>query len=176
MTKTTLIFFMCIFLLNVCVYCTSSDKSLANNKYCYKESKEILKGDSIFLRTGWYYVLRDSTNGCKRRLNKSIEAYFLDTHPIVNIKNFTALEIYESSAVGQKYFGLAIRLDKEGTDNWSIATAKSIGLQLAFILDNKLIQVSKVNSQITGGVTAINSINYTKQELENFKTILLKEK
>ena len=91
-------------------------------------------------------------------------------------KNFTTFEIYESNAGGQKYIGLTMRLDQTGTENWSVATEKSIGKQLAFILDNRLLQVAKVNAQITAGVTALNRGDYSRAELENFKTIIESEK
>jgi preprotein translocase subunit SecD len=69
-----------------------------------------------------------------------------------------------------------MRLDKDGTGKWSIATQNSIGLKLAFVLDNRLLQVATVMSQITGGVTAINRSIYSKQDLENFKKIIENER
>jgi hypothetical protein len=48
--------------------------------------------------------------------------------------------------------------------------------KLAFILDNRLLQVATVNSQITGGITALNRRDYSRQELENFKIIIESEK
>jgi preprotein translocase subunit SecD len=69
-----------------------------------------------------------------------------------------------------------MQLDKGGAESWGIATGKAIGKQLAFILDNRLLYVAKVNAQITNGMTTLNRGNYTKQELENFKTIIESEK
>ena len=69
-----------------------------------------------------------------------------------------------------------MRLGKEGTENWSYATQKAIMKKLAFILDNRLLQVATVNSQITGGITALNRRDYSRQELENFKIIIESEK
>jgi preprotein translocase subunit SecD len=140
-----------------------------------KDNQEISNHDSTILHTGWYYVI-DTANGVERRLDKSSQTFFLDPLPIVTAKNFTSFEIYESNADGHKYLGLTLRLDKEGTENWSSATANSIGKQLAFVLDNRLLQVARVNSQITAGVTALNRGDYTREELENFKTIIKNEK
>lgn len=150
------------------------DRLLEDPEHYIKDSPEITKHDSTILYTGWYYVV-DTDNGYKRQLDKSNETYFIDRHPIVTASNFTKLEIYESNG-NIKYFGLSIRLDKKGTESWSVATEKAIGKQLAFILDNRLLQVAKVNSQITGGVTAINRSDYSKTELENFKTVIESEK
>ena len=69
-----------------------------------------------------------------------------------------------------------MRLDKEGTENWSYATQKAIMKKLAFVLDNELLQVATVKSQITGGVTVLNRGDYSRQELENFKTVIESER
>lgn len=69
-----------------------------------------------------------------------------------------------------------MRLDETGTKAWSIATKKAVGRKLAFILDNRLLHAPAVNSQIIGGVTALNRSDYSKAELEDFKTIILSER
>lgn len=153
------------------------DRLLETPEQLTKDSSDILINDSTLLYTGWYYVI-DTPNGYKRQLDKSNETYYLDPKPIVIAKNFTTFEIYESTFNDKQYFGLSINLDKEGTENWSNATRKAeiTGTRLAFILDNRLLQVSKVNSQITGGVTALNRGEYSRQELEYFITIIKSEK
>jgi preprotein translocase subunit SecD len=153
----------------------SGDRLLEDPEHHIKDSPDILKHDSTILYTGWYYVV-DSSNSYKRQLDKSEEAYYLDPKPIVTAKNFTKFEIYESNFKDKKYLGLTMRLDKEGTESWSNATLRAQGSRLAFILDNRLLQVAMVNSQITGGVTALNRGDYSRQELENFKTIIESEK
>ena len=153
----------------------SGDRLLEDPEHHIKDSPDITKFDSTILYTGWYYVL-DSDNGFERQLDNSSDIFFIDSKPIVTAKNFTTLEIYESNVGGKKYLGLTMRLDKAGTENWSIATERSIGKQLAFILDNRLLQVAKVNAQITSGLTALNRGDYSKEELENLKTIIESEK
>lgn len=153
------------------------DRLLENPERRIKDSPDILKHDSTIMCTGWYYVV-DTPNNCKRQLDKSDETYYLDPKPITTAKNVTTLEIYESSYYDKNYFGLTMRLDKDGTESWSYATRKAevMGLRLAFVLDNKLLHVAKVNSQITGGVTALNRGDYSRNELENFKKIIESEK
>ena len=175
---TTLLFSF-IFLLTACSDNNSQvkvgDRLLEDPEHHIKDSPNITKHDSTVLYTGWYYIV-DTDNGFKRQLDKSTDTFFIDPKPIVVAKNFTTFEIYESDAGGQKYIGLTMRLDKMGTEKWSVATEKAIGKQLAFILDNRLLQVAKVNSQITAGVTALNRGDYSREELENFKTIIESEK
>ncbi|MEZ4810520.1 MAG: hypothetical protein R2819_09190 [Allomuricauda sp.] len=124
------------------------------------------------LTTGWYY-LTDKENGLEKVLKGTEKIYFIDPKPIVTVDNFTELEIYQSN-YGD--YGLAIRLDKKGTENWSIATGKSIGEKLALIIDNELYQTSIVNSQIDAGITALNRGDLSEQELKVIKQKIEKEK
>ena len=175
----TTLFLSFIFLLTACSGNNSQakvgDRLLEDPEHHIKDSPNITKHDSTILYTGWYYIV-DTDNGFKRQLDKSTDTFFIDPKPIVVAKNFTTFEIYESNAGGQKYIGLTMRLDEAGTENWSVATEKAIGKQLALILDNRLLHVAKVNSQITAGVTALNRDDYSRAELENFKTIIESER
>lgn len=175
----TTLFICLIFLLISCSDNSSQTKIgnrlLEDPEHHIKDSPGITKHDSTILYTGWYYVI-DNDNDFKRQLDKSTDTFFLDPKPIVTAKNFTTFEIYESNAGGQKHVGLIMHLDQTGAESWSIATEKSIGKQLAFILDNRLLQVAIVNAQITAGVTALNRGDYSRAELENFKTIIESEK
>jgi preprotein translocase subunit SecD len=71
---------------------------------------------------------------------------------------------------------MIMTLDEIGTEAWSVATEKYIGKKLAFILDDNLLEADYVNSQITGGITALISGDYRKDELENIKAVIEKEK
>lgn len=153
----------------------AADRHLEDKEFHIHETSDTVQYDSTTLYTGWYYVVDTPTN-YKRQLDKSDETFYLDSKPIVTAKNITTFEIYESNYNDKKYFGLAMRLNEEGTENWSNATYRSIGNKLAFILDNRLLQVATVNSQITGGVTALNRGEYSRQELEHFKKIIESEK
>jgi preprotein translocase subunit SecD len=148
---------------------------LEDPEHHIKDNPTITKHDSSILYTGWYFIM-DSENGFKRPLDKSSDTFFIAPNPIVTAKNFTSLEIYESNSDGQKYIGLSIKLDETGTENWSAATEKAIGKNLAFILDNRLVHVAKINSQVSAGVTALNRSDYSKAELENFKRIIESER
>ncbi len=153
----------------------TSDRLLEDPEHHIKDNPDITKHDSTILYTGWYYIV-DTDNGFKRQLDKSNDTFFIDPKPIVTAKNFTTFEIYESNAGGENYIGMIMRLDKTGTEKWSIATEKATGKQLAFILDNRLLQVANVNGQITAGVTALNRGDYSRAELKNFKKIIKSEK
>jgi len=69
-----------------------------------------------------------------------------------------------------------MKLDDSRTKFWSEATKKSIGKQLAFLFDNKLLHMPEVNSQITGGTTALNRDIYSVKELETIKAAIENEK
>lgn len=67
-------------------------------------------------------------------------------------------------------------LDKKGKKNWSYATRASIMKKLAFVLDNTLLQVVTVQSQITEGVAVLSLSDISRQEMEEFKAIIERDK
>jgi len=158
---TTFIIFSVFFLSN----CSGSNAQTNNN------TTDTIKQDNSYLQTGWYYII--DNNNFKRQLDKSSDFYFIDPEPIVTVKNFTKLEIYTSN------FGdieLSIQLDKIGVKNWSNATERATGNYLAFILDNRLLHIAYVNSQIMSGITVLNRSDYSKEELEKIKASIESEK
>jgi preprotein translocase subunit SecD len=136
-----------------------------------RHTRHIQENDSAFLTTGWYYVTSPG-KGLKRPLDRSRDTFYIDPNPIVTAKNVTSFEIFESQRGAQKYVGLAMRLDDPGTESWSAATSKSIGKKVAFVVNNRLLQVSKVYVRITAGLTALNRGNYSRDELEDFKRVI----
>lgn len=171
--QMTTIIFTTVFFFASCLTNNSTDNQQiikTQRDTVIKNEKNFVSSDSI-LQTGWYYIV-DTDNGFKRQLDKDTTHFFIDPNPIVTAKNFVKMEIYTSKS---GHLGLSIKLDNEGTKSWSIATEKAIGQELAFILDNKLIQTPTVMGQITGGITAINNDNFSKEELEKIIAIISKE-
>lgn len=148
-----------------------SVNTLKTSGYSTSESSAKQTNDHP-LETGWYYVT-DTSNGYKRQVKSSQLFYFIDPSPIVISKNFKTLKIYNNSDGIPE---MMMTLNDKGTEAWSLATEKYIGKRLAFILDDKLLEADYVNSQITGGITALISGDYTKQELEKIKAVIESEK
>ena len=123
-----------------------------------------------FLETGWYYVVH-TDNGFQRQLDKSSLLYFIDPTPIVTSKNVVKYEIY-TSIYGD--IGLSMQLDSSGTITWANATERATDKEVAFIVDNKLMQVATVVSRIPGGSTALNRGDYTKEELIEIQSLIEK--
>ena len=122
-----------------------------------------------FIRDGNMLLTQVAIKG----ILKKHQYYFIDPLPIVSARNFRELKVYQSK---NGDYGLMISLDNGGASARSIATQKAIGKRLAFILDNKLLEAPSVNSQITGGTTALNGGNYLQSEIEYFKKIIESEK
>ncbi len=145
-------------------YCYDlNDDNYLSNLYANAERKTVKTGST--LKTGWYYI-KDKKTNFKRQLDKTSELYFIDPKVIVPVEQFKKMELTESEYEGKSIPMLVIHFDTKGTDSWSIATEKSIGGKLALIVNDKLVIAPKVNSQITGGVSALNRTDYTKQEIE----------
>ena len=138
-----------------------------NARSAEKQKAEALS-DSVYLHTGWYYVL-ESKAGVARELDRTSEVYWIDPSPIVVAGNIVKFDLYKATFNGVSSWGLAMQLDSSGTSAWSIATDHSVGHQLAFIVDNQLISTPKVNSEINFGMTALNRGIYSKGELKAFK-------
>ena len=129
--------------------CGTNSNSNENQVSIHKKSKKkIIEGDSV-LQSGWYYVV-DSGKGYKRKLEKTEEYYFIAPIPIVAVEDFTTLQVNKSN-ISDSYV-LTIHFNDTAAEAWSIATGKSIGNRLAFILDNKLLFTPMVNAQITKGI------------------------
>ncbi|ETZ22785.1 hypothetical protein [Pedobacter sp. V48] len=149
---------------------------IADPEHHIKDQPKIMQGDSTILYTGWYHVV-NSGKGLKRELDKSKETYFIDPHPIVTASNFSTFLIDGSNVTGSKHsYRLVMELDDEGADRWSVATKKSIGKQLAFVLDNQLFYVVKVFGQIDNGITVMDRGSDSKEDIENIKTIIESER
>lgn len=119
--------------------------------------------DSVLV-TGWYYLVTDG--GYIRQLEKTDEIYILDPLPIITAEDIIELNVSEDR---WKQAMLVMRFGERGTQAWSIATQKTIGGKLAFVLNDKLLYISQVNSQITTGVSAFNRAGYIKDEIEEIK-------
>jgi len=152
-----------------------------NNDYCidfgdekfftelYSSSSDLKSRQDSILKTGWYYI-SDNETSYKRQLDKTSEFYFINPNVIVPVEQFDKMELTENKF--DKFPMIIIRFDSKGTDNWSIATEKSIGGRLALIVNDKLVIAPKVNAQIIAGVSAINRSDYTQQDIDEiFKTI-----
>ncbi|SHE68823.1 hypothetical protein SAMN04488522_101921 [Pedobacter caeni] len=137
--------------------------------------RETMQGESKILKTGWYYVV-DGPKGFKRQLDKSEEHCFIDKTAIVTASNFNSFLIDGSTLNAPKYkYRLVMELDLAGAKLMGIATKKSIGKKLAFILDNKLLYVVSVRDQVDNGITVMDRGIYSKEELEKFKAMIKAE-
>jgi hypothetical protein len=183
MMKNSMTFILLIMLLMVYIpgesvgrQIKSGDRSTEAPLRWTKAQPKITRHNSSFLLTGWYYVVA-SGKGLKRQLEKSNGRYFIDRNPILTPRNFSVLSIDGSTLSGGRYsYRLTMQLDREGHKLWAIATEKSIGKQLAFILDNRLLYVAEVLNPILSGVTVIDRGNDSRQEMEKLKAIIESER
>ena len=125
------------------------------------------------LVTGWYHISEEPTD-FKKILNKSDESYFIKPEPIATQSDFQEVQIYSSNSENpdDNYFGLTIQLEGDAIQRWSSATKKSINGRLGLIINDKLVAAPKVNSEVTSGMTAINRLEYSKEEIESFEAEL----
>ena len=150
--------------------CSSRHRKSDEIKYVDSESIYEQNIQDSTLATGWYYIL-ETENGFKRQLDKTEEFYFIDPKPILVKEHFDKLEIFETNFHGQyeNYVGLSIQIHKNYKDLWANATEKSMYKRLGLVINNKLVNAPMVNARIENGMSSLNRIEYSRDELENFK-------
>lgn len=126
-----------------------------------------------FLQTGWYYVADSLTEFSRTLPRQKDTAYCLHNEPIVTIQNFSKIRLYESRF--GNFIGLSIKFNKQGKEAWRIATDNAINRHLGLIIQNVLITTPYVNSSISSGFSAINSTDYSPEEMLMFKRLLRRE-
>jgi len=141
--------------------CKSQSKEESRSlEDCYQENVKQSR-----LMTGWYYI-SDVDSGFTRQLDKTNDFYKINPFPIATAEDMVKLSINTDN---RDNLYLSIKFGERGTDSWSVATKRSIGKQLALIVDDKLLCTPLVNMQITGGNAALGRTNYTKEDLEKVK-------
>jgi preprotein translocase subunit SecD len=133
-------------------------------------SQRLYCQDSV-LHTGWYFLV-DTNTGFERRISTTQKDHFINPIPIVTANEFTTLKIYRTH---QGTYGLMMKLTDSAAIAWKWATQISVGKRLGFILDNKLLSDPFVNESISGGITALNTDDYSEAELEKFKRMIENE-
>lgn len=104
---------------------------------------------------GWYHYENDS----------------LSLEPIVTVKEFTSLRL--DSDMNGTYVILG-QISKHKTEKWADETEKSIGKQIAFVLNDSIITAPQVNDRIGSGTFLISSVN--DKDLPHIYKQLVKEK
>lgn len=118
--------------------------------------------DSI-IATGWYYIV-EPDSGYIMDLNGYFDFYDISLKPIIVQKNVLKTEKFKTNMMGMTT-GLKMYFDEQGKKAWSEATGRSIGKQLGFVLDNKLIQVGTIQAQIDNGVSSIANREFTIEDI-----------
>ena len=162
-----ILFLIGVFTIVSCNSQTPAKSTATMNSVDYIYQKNIQ--DSV-LATGWYFIERESM-GFERQLEKTEEIYFLNPRPIAVVSNFKKVALKKNR---YNDFYLSISLDEAGTQSWAAATLKATGGKLGFMLNNRLLYVPHINSQITQGITTINSSSYTKEEYEELERLIEK--
>jgi preprotein translocase subunit SecD len=117
------------------------------------------------LMTGWY-CMSDTDSGFVRQLDKTDEFYAVNPFPILTAEDIMTLAVDRNNR-GELY--LSMKFGKAGTEFWRVATGKSVGKNLALIVNDRLISTPYVNSEITAGVSAFGRTGCTKEEYEAIK-------
>jgi membrane protease YdiL (CAAX protease family) len=159
-------FFIPIALLSTVIFftvCKNQDEKVNNGmslEDCFQKNIE-----SATLMTGWYYV-SETDSGFVRQMDKTDVYYKINPFPIVTVEDMTAFSIQENND-GSTY--LLMKFGTRGTESWREATRKTIGKNLAFIVNDKLLYTPYVNMEIPNGNSALHRNDYSKEEFEKIE-------
>jgi hypothetical protein len=142
--------------------CTSTQKLLLPIEECYQRNLS----DST-LMTGFYFVTRPNT-GFSRYYKDFDTTITINPRPIVTVEDIVKMSIGKSN-YGFLYIG--INFGKRGTEAWKEATVLNpIEYNyVVFVLNDSIIEMRRVVSQIPNGVSAISTRTSTLEELNVIK-------
>ena len=110
------------------------------------------------LENGWYTL--STREGIKRTDPVSGVDFYLNEKPIVTVNQFETYQLWTRDS----QLNVSIWFDQIGTENWRIATKKSTGSQLIFILNDQIFSSPYVNSEITAGVCLFTQTKSNRNE------------
>ena len=147
--------------------CTSAQKPLSNIEESYQRNLS----DST-LMTGFYFVT-SLNNGFTKYYKDFDTTITINPRPIVTVEDIVKVSI-EESKYGFLFVGM--NFGKRGTKAWKEATIpnKIEDKYIAFVLNDTIIEMRRVVSQISNGVAAVSTKNATLDELNAISTTLQK--
>lgn len=111
---------------------------------------------------GWYHI-------------KDLDANALEMQPIVTVADFETVTIDSAeNALGNLTYFIVGRIKKDKIHIWADATEKSIGKQIGFLFDGKIISAPQVNQRIENGNFMISLHN--TEELKKVYQAICREK
>ena len=135
--------------------------------YCQVQSnKPGMDTSEVFMPTGFYGVESDSSNYQIARISDN-QTYYLnpdillpvDRFEKVKTKNYRPMKMYE----------LHIHFDSLGTIECADVTQKYLYSRIAFIYNNKLINIPYVASPVTSGNLTFNLPNLERTEIRQIR-------
>jgi hypothetical protein len=115
-----------------------------------------------FLKTGWYGISPER-NLYQRIEAKTSDSFFVNPNPILTVRDFESVTIRDAKSGYMSE--MLFKLNNNVSEKWEKETGRYIGEKIGFVLNNKLIQVLKVNEPLYGGFTMISGFPATELEL-----------
>jgi preprotein translocase subunit SecD len=127
------------------------------------------------LETGWYLIVKDPSESIRMSTESDPGTmHNLSPKAILLGKHFSKVKY--SSNSNPRLNGLEILLDKEGKEKWNLSTKHYIGLNLGFVVDNKLECVWFCDHQTTNGIIYITTLQLPESRLRELASELSKKK
>jgi hypothetical protein len=174
------------------ISCSNNLRMNQMKKQDQKEDKELTKKlstipvptaflgnekDSLYLKTGWYMVADDLTKGVPKEIiiNGQNQTIYIDPFTQLSVKDIEFFYLVKDPRVASRV-NIMMYFNGIGTEKWSVLTEKSIRKQLAFVINNVVVSIPMVQSQIINGISLFDGVDYTPEEMFAIKRLLESQK
>lgn len=128
--------------------------------------------EDIILEDGWYQI-DEKKGSVVRSFPKTKESFSLSSKPSVKVMHFESYKRYVDIEGNPE---VVVYFDTVGKEKFQMATKKSIGYRLVFVLDNAIFYAPYVSTEITAGVCVFTKNNYNHGDWQKLEKILAKLK
>lgn len=127
--------------------CKNPGSAAAN----HAKSSVVIKGDSIYVPTGFYF-LTDGTGGIKMKMENSDQYFHLNITPFASVDNIASSTIEAYEGGGKE---LCLKFDAQGTKDLEAGTGNPFHNKIAVVVANKLLYVVGNTTKIRTGIMNI---------------------
>jgi len=123
-----------------------------------------------FLPTG-IYPISESKTSIEKYFEKDEDTYFIVSKPIIAVERFDSVKV---NKIDDDLYGLQVTLDETGKKELADASTNAVGVKWAFIVNNYLWAVARVNTPITEGELVMSGGHFTQNYLEDIASQIQK--
>jgi hypothetical protein len=139
-------------------------KDLKNTVYSIVRDQRS-SGDTVYMRTGFYYLANDGV-----KMYKGNDSFIIARSPFASVDNVAKVEVKKQEGST----GLCLTFDAKGTKDIAEGSGDRLHPKMAVVIANKLLYVVDNSVNITTGVMCVLLDGYSQQEIETMQEAIKK--